>query len=194
MRDASGSYAFESKLAEVISTLNAVTFAHETWTLRRWLIHWLAVFSIWTWGKTIDFKAALKAELPGKRNTPLVLVSSICNPSHEQMCSALKSWTRPLSLLPCFWTQPKLALAVLSHQIKFTDNLQLSFHCKFRQLGWGYPHPTSLLSTRSWTNTPSLSLTLCWRHWTLTLLGLSLWGSNTLSQRRRPVSCLSCCR
>lgn len=27
-------------------------------------------FSIWMWGKTIDFKAALKSELPGKRNSP----------------------------------------------------------------------------------------------------------------------------
>lgn len=89
----------------------------------------------------------------------------------------------------------EMALTVISHQIKFPDNLQLPFHCKFRQAWLKSPSPIiPFLSTGGWTNTPSLSLTLCWCLWTLTLLGLSLWGSNTLSHRRRPVSCLSCCR
>lgn len=156
-------------------------------------------FPIWIRGKTINFKAALKSELPGKTNSTSCACELPFATPFKSRCAVLwRAEPDTSHYCPAFETNPNWHS--LSYHIRL--NLLITCSCHFTvksvRLGWSYPPltltPSWHFSPRGWKNTPNLSLTPWWRHWTLTLLGLSLWGSNTLSQRRRPVSCLSCCR
>lgn len=142
----------------MISTLNAVAFAHETWTLRRWLIHWLAIFSIWTWGKTIDFKAALKSELPRKRNSTSRARELLLQPQPraDVQCFEELSQTPLITALLLKWHS-------LSYHIRL--NFLITCSCHFTvnsdRLGWSHPHPSSHFSPQEAEQTPPASHWLC---------------------------------
>lgn len=131
------------------------------WTVKRWLIHWLAIFfPIWIWGKTINFKAVLKSELPGKTNSTSCACELPFATPFKSRCAVLWRVEPDTSYYcPAFETNPNWRS--LSYHIRL--NLLITCSCHFTvksvRLGWSYPPltltPSSHFSPRGWKNTPT---------------------------------------
>lgn len=169
------------------------------WTLR-WLNHWLVIFFHLDirWNNRLQSSSQIRAAWEEKQHLSC-LWSPFATPAKSRYAALWRAEPDTSHYCPAFETNP--AWHSLSYHIRL--NLLITCSCHFTvksdRLGWSYspltltPSPHFPPHVAEKKPQPLISCVVM-PHWTLTLLGLSLWGSNTLSQRRRPVSCLSCCR